>query len=84
MNAMTLTHAKQNFEMLFERVVSDLEPAIVSHDTGESVVVMPLDQFNSWQETIYLLSNPPNARHLRESLAQAKAGNVIEKMLIEA
>jgi len=28
---------------------------------------MSLDEFNSWQETFYLLANPANAEHLRES-----------------
>ena len=35
---------------------------------------MSLDEFNSWQETLYLLSNPANAEHLRESIAQADWG----------
>jgi PHD/YefM family antitoxin component YafN of YafNO toxin-antitoxin module len=33
-----------------------------------------LKDFNAWQETLYLLSNPANAEHLRQSIAEAKAG----------
>jgi len=44
---------------------------------------MSLDEFNSWQETLYLLSNPANAEHLRESIAQAKMGKTQERELIE-
>ncbi|RKZ36279.1 MAG: antitoxin, partial [Gammaproteobacteria bacterium] len=34
-------------------------------------------------ETLYLLSNPANAEHLRESIAQAKMGKTQERELIE-
>jgi antitoxin YefM len=35
---------------------------------------MPLDEFNSSKETLYLLANPANAAHLRRSIAEAEAG----------
>ena len=38
------------------------------------VVLVPLDEYNSWKETLYLLSNPANAEHLRRSIAEAEAG----------
>ena len=34
-------------------------------------------------ETEYLLSSPENARRLRRSIADAEAGNVIERELVE-
>lgn len=42
----------------------------------EHVVMMSLADFDSWQETVYLLSSPKNAQHLMESIAQLKAGRV--------
>jgi len=45
---------------------------------------MSLDEFNSWQETLYLLSNPANAEHLMESIKQAKSGNKSVKELIDS
>ena len=37
----------------------------------------------STDETTYLMSNPKNARRLREAIANVQAGNVIERDLIE-
>lgn len=34
-------------------------------------------------ETDYLLSNPANARELRESIAQIRQGQVVEKELLD-
>lgn len=44
---------------------------------------MSLDEFNSWQETLYLLSSPANAEHLRKSIAEAKIGKTVERKLIK-
>jgi len=84
MTAMTLNEAKENLERLINQVIDDSEPAILCTDSGRQVVVLPLDEFNSWKETIYLLSNPANAAHLRESIQEARTGQVQEKELIDA
>ncbi|MEM7115609.1 MAG: type II toxin-antitoxin system prevent-host-death family antitoxin [Chloroflexota bacterium] len=83
MNAVTATRAKKNLESLIAEVVANAEPTIVSTDAGDSVVLLSLEEFNAWQETLYLLSNPANAAHLRQSIAEAKAGQFMEKALIE-
>jgi antitoxin YefM len=44
---------------------------------------MALDEFNSWKETIYLLSNPENEKHLRKSITEAKEGKITERKLTE-
>lgn len=84
MTAMTLKDAKENLEQLINQVIDNNEPAILCSDSGQQVVVLPLDEFNSWKETIYLLSNPANAAHLRKSIQEARAGRIEEKELIDA
>ena len=84
MNAVTLKDAKLHLEQLIERVIADAEPTIIVTESGEQVVFLPLDEYNSWKETLYLLSSPANAEHLRRSIAEAQAGNVQEHELFEA
>lgn len=84
MTAMTLNEAKENLERLISQVIDNHEPAILCTDSGQQVVVLPLEEFNSWKETIYLLSNPANAAHLRKSIQEARAGQIQEKDLIDA
>jgi antitoxin YefM len=84
MNAVTLKEAKRNLEQLVEQVIADAEPTIVVTESGAQVVFLPLDEYNSWKETLYLLSNPANADHLRRSIAEAESGNVQERELFEA
>jgi antitoxin YefM len=59
-------------------------PLFFATDSGEQVVMLSLEDFNSWQETIYLLSNPANATHLQKSIEQVRRGGVTEKELIDA
>jgi antitoxin YefM len=44
---------------------------------------MSLDYYNSLMETVYLLKSPQNATHLAKSIAQYKAGENIQRELID-
>lgn len=83
MKAITSNQAKEKLDEIIDTVILDVEPTIVCNDQGKQAVLMSLDEFNSWQETLYLLSNPANAEHLMESIKQAKSGNKCERELIE-
>lgn len=83
MNAMTVREAEQDLERLINRVITDAEPTIVVTDSGEQVVVLSLEAYNSWKETLYLLSNPANAAHLHKSIAEAQTGDTLEQELLD-
>jgi antitoxin YefM len=83
MNATTVNEAKNNLDRLIEQVTADAEPTIICGDQGQKAVLLSLEEFNSWQATLYLLANPANAAHLRQSIAEAKAGKTVERELIE-
>jgi antitoxin YefM len=82
-NAITLKEAKLNLERLVEQVVADVEPTIVVPEGSDPVVLLSLSEYSFWKDTLYLLSNPANADHLRRSIAELEAGNVQERQLLE-
>lgn len=82
MQAITLKDAKRNLPRLVEQILADAEARIVVTDKGEQVVMMPLDEFNSWKETLHLLSNPANAAHLRRSVSELEAGQARPGVLV--
>jgi antitoxin YefM len=84
MKTLTAKEAQINLDKLIARIVDDVEPTIVSTESGQSVVMLSLDEFNAWQETLYLLSTPANAEHLRTSIAEDKAGYTAEKDLSDS
>ena len=73
MTVISVNEAKKNLEKVIEQVMADAEPAVLRTETGDEVVLLSLDEFNSWKETIYLLSNPANAAHLRKSIDEARS-----------
>ena len=84
MNAVTINEARRNLDSLIEKVLSNSEPTIITTETGQQIVLLPLDEFNAWQETVYLLSNPVNAAHLRQSISEAQLGKLTEHELIKS
>ncbi len=83
MYATTMLYAKNNLDALINQSINNCENIIISNENLQSIVMMPLDEFNAWQETIYLLSNPHNAKHLFESINQFNNNQIIEKELID-
>lgn len=66
-----------------DSVFQNREPLIVTRKNRENVVMVSIDDFNALTETNYLLSVPANAKHLGESLKQAREGELLRKKLIE-
>ena len=83
MQVLSLTEARNNIKEMFESVYNDNEEVIIHRKGRESVVVISLDEYNALKETNYLLSSPANRKHLLESLEQLRAGNGLERELIE-
>ncbi|MBA3484347.1 MAG: type II toxin-antitoxin system prevent-host-death family antitoxin [Pirellulales bacterium] len=83
MTAVSLDAARADLDGLLARVLADAEPIVLNTADGGSVVLMPLGDFTSWQETAYLLRSPANAARLRESLAQYERGQVSERQIDE-
>ena len=80
---MTTQQASHDLDGLIDRVIADVQPTILCNDKGRKAVLISLDEFSAWQETLYLLSNPVNAKHLLDSIQSVKAGKVFERDLIE-
>lgn len=84
MTIVTVKEAKRTLDSIIEKVVSDAEPAVITTESGQQMVLLSLEEYNAWQETSYLLSNPANAAHLRQSIAEAQRGRVVERDLLES
>lgn len=64
-------------------VNDDREIVIVSRTKGKSVVVMDLEEYNSLQETVHLMSTSANRHRLEAAIQEMQNGTFLTKSLIE-
>lgn len=76
-NNINYSNFRSNLSAMLDKVVKDKAPLFVTRQQGETVVVLSLEDFNSYKETLYLLSNRVNVEHLQQSIEQAKKGEKI-------
>ncbi|ATU95930.1 prevent-host-death family protein (plasmid) [Phyllobacterium zundukense] len=83
MAQVTFTELRNNLATHFDRIEADRVEMVVTRQNHDPMVIIPLSEWEGMKETLYLLSTPANARHLRESIADANAGKLTERDLIE-
>ena len=68
MNAISYTAARENLASTMDRVCSDHTPVIITRNRDQSVVMLSLEDYESLEETAYLMRSPANARRLLEAI----------------
>jgi len=79
MTAMTYTAARENLASTMDRVCIDRDPVIITRKRDQAVVMLSLEDYESLQETAYLLRTPANATRLFDSIENLNAGKVVKK-----
>jgi antitoxin YefM len=79
----TYTDLRENLARYMDEAVESRAPIVVTRQGGKgAVVMMSLEEFEGWQETVHLLSSPRNAETLLRSIKDATEGRVEEHELI--
>jgi len=79
--AVTASEARKNLFPLIQQVNEDRTPVEITSRNGDAVLISRAD-YDALVETGHLLRVPANARHLLESLEQARAGERVEHDLV--
>ncbi|SIS60215.1 type II toxin-antitoxin system Phd/YefM family antitoxin [Salimicrobium flavidum] len=69
MTVMNYSNARKNFKGLIDKVNEDKEAVTITTKEKNAVLISE-EEYNQYLETIYLLNNPSNAKHLSESMDQ--------------
>ena len=69
-----VSQLRENLKSYMEKVESDHEPIFLD---GYKTVILSVEDYESLQETGYLLASPKNAKRLKQSLNQIKEGKVV-------
>jgi len=82
-DTLTYTAAREHLAKTMDRVCSDHNPVVITRKRDQAVVMMSLEDYESLQETAYLLRSPANARRLAEGIEQLEQGKVVVQKLEE-
>ena len=83
MKALSYTALRRTLAKTMEKVCDDHEPIVITRKNEGAVVMLSLEDYESLEETTYLLRSPKNLRRLVESIAQLEQGKGLEKALQE-
>ncbi|MFN2382375.1 MAG: type II toxin-antitoxin system Phd/YefM family antitoxin [Guyparkeria sp.] len=83
MDAISYTVARANLAKTMGEVCNDHSPVIITRSKAPSVVMVSLEDYESLEETAYLLRSPRNARRLMDSVAELEEGGGREKEILE-
>ena len=79
MDAISYTVARANLAKIMDQVCNDHAPVIITRKREAPVVMISLEDYQTMEETTYLLRSPANARHLLESIAELEKGKSVEQ-----
>lgn len=84
MRTTSFTEFRRTLARTLDRVTEDHEPVIITRGSGKpAAVLLSIEDFQSYEETGYLLRSPRNADRLLSAVADLDEGRGDEKPLIE-
>jgi antitoxin YefM len=81
MDAITYTAARANLASTMDRVCQDHEPLIITRNGQPSVVMLSMEDYQSLEETAFLLRSPENAKRLLSAVESLSKGKGQERQL---
>jgi len=80
---LSYSDARKQLADTMDQVCDDRAPVIITRQKARPVVMISLDDYNSLEETAYLLRSPANAQRLLASIRQAENGKLRARKLAE-
>lgn len=82
MNTLSYSAVKADLAKTFGKVRRDRMPIAVHQKEGD-VVLMCREDYEAWEETVYLLRSPRNAKRLADAMKAIEKGRGVNKSLQE-
>jgi antitoxin YefM len=83
MQVISYSKLRENLKDFISQACEEREPIIVTRTKGPPAILISLEDYNTFNETTKILSNPQQVAWLRQSLESANKGDIISKSLID-
>lgn len=75
MDTMSYSAFRADLARVLDKVNQDHAPVLITRQNGKPAVIISLEDFQSYEETAYLMASPRNAERLQQAVAAIKAGD---------
>ncbi len=83
MRTSTYTELRQNLAHMLDKVSEDHDPIVITRGSSKPAVLLSLEDYNSFLETMHLMGSTANAKRLNSAISSLKNKGGLEKELIE-
>jgi antitoxin YefM len=83
MPAKSFSEVRRHLSEVMDEVCDSRAPLIITRHGKPPVVMLSLEEWEGLEETLRLLSSRANAERLRDAIAAADRGELIERELID-
>ena len=83
MDVMSYSALRNNLASALDKVNEDHVSILITRQNGKPAVMMSLDDFKSYEETAYLMSNAKNAERLNKAMIEIEAGKSKKRGMID-
>lgn len=83
MRTLNFSYTRQNLATTFDEVIDNAMPIIVTRQNKESVVIISMKDYQSIEETAYLMQSGVNAKRLNRAIEQLEQGLGKPKELLD-
>ncbi|MFT4907894.1 MAG: antitoxin YefM [Oleispira sp.] len=83
MQTISYSTFRSNLSSVMDSVNDDHKPVLITRQNGKPAVLISVEDFESYQETAYLMQSPNNAQRLNDTMADIEAGKTLSHGLIE-
>jgi len=68
---------------VLDKVNTDHAPVVITRQNAKPAVVLSLEDFNSYEETMYLMASPKNATRLNKAIKEIENSQFAKHDLID-
>lgn len=77
MKSISYTALRKNLSSVLNTVEKDRIPYHITRKNHKNMILLTEEDYESTQETLYLLSNPINTNRIKESMEQAEKSKLV-------
>ena len=79
----TYSKARQELADTMQNAIDDRAPVLITRQNGGNCVLLSEEQYNSLEETAYLMRSPANAARLNQAIEDINNDRYTERDIIE-